>query len=329
MMRTFYSVLFIAVLILPLPVYATLQGGASLSVVVTPRMSRTISLRTEKLRRQSWRPSWTAYGRVISGASLIATARTVIDARQTLVAMRVTTAAADAEYRRLRGLYALHANVAYHQVQSAEARWQADHAALQKAKMGLMVVRASASAEWGSVISNWLTPGSRHLRQLAAGEARLIRLTLPGRTRITSPKNSITLVTIDGARIPATWISVAPTLGQGLQGIAFYAWTIQVKDRLAYGTGVVGLIPHGPKMDGVIVPRTAVIWSGSSAWIFMRSDTNTYRREPISTRYPTRDGWFEPNTPGPGDVIVTKGAQTLFSIQQQQGESSSPPGDDD
>lgn len=325
MMQIAYAALSITALILSLPAHAAAPTRMRMSVKVTARMSSAINLRTEKLRRQIWRPSRIAYGRVISTTSLMTTARTVIDAQQSLTARRATSATADAEYHRLRHLYALHANVSHRQVQSARSRWQSDQAALQKAKMALMAARSAARVEWGPVVSSWLAPDSRHLHELAAGDARLIRLTLPGRTRITTPKQPVTLVTIDRARIPATWISVAPTSGPGLQGISFYVWASQATSRLAYGAGVVGRIPHGPAMDGVLVPRTAVIWSGSSAWVFVHSDAGAYRREPVATRYPTGDGWFEPNIPTPGDVIVTHGAQVLLSIQQM-GASSPPSG---
>lgn len=314
--------------VLALPAGASPPDTAAAPVKVTPRMAGAMDLRTATLQRQSWRASWIAYGRVVSSADLAAAARTLIDAQQSQASARASASVDDAEYRRLKGLFSRHANVSRRQLEAAQARRQSSRAALRKARAGLAAANGAVEAAWGPVIAGWLTD-SRQTGQLTTGKVRLVRLTLPGRTRIADPGAPITLVTIDGARIPAYWVSVAPAAGNGLQGAAFYVRASRDTDRLAYGSGVVGHVPHGPARHGVIVPRSAVVWSGAAAWVFVRSGKGRYRREPVSTRDPSGGGWFEPHTPAPGAVVVTRGAQVLLSIQQQAGAPSSASDDSD
>lgn len=313
---------------LALPASADTPATTATPVKVTPQMAQAMDLRTATLQRQTWRSSWTAYGRVVSGAALASAARTLVAAQQTQAAAQASASASGAEYRRLEGLYARHANVSRRQLEAARAQRQSDRAALQKARAGLAEAKGTVEATWGPVIADWLTD-PRQLGPLTAGRTRLVRLTLPGHTRIADPGTPVTLVTIDGARIPAHWVSAAPASGDGLQGAAFYVRTTRDTDRLAYGSGVVGHVPHGPARHGVIVPRSAVVWSGAAAWVFVRSGKGTYRREPVSTRHPAGGGWFEPRTPAPGAVVVTRGAQVLLSIQQQAGAPPSASDDDD
>lgn len=321
--------LFAAALVFVVPGHANSPERTSNTVKVTARMAKAMGLVTTTLRSRTWRPSWIAYGQVVSTAELMNAARRVTDAQQTLTAARVAAAASSAEYRRLQGLFAHHANVSLRQLENARARRQSDRAVMYKAEANLAAVRSTVDSEWGAVISGWLTMGTPRLSRFAAGKARLVRLTLPGRSQVADPEAPVDLVTIDGVRIPSTWVSAAPTSGKGMEGAAFYVLAKQGVAQLAYGSGVTGHIPHGQATQGVVVPRSAVVWSGSAAWIFVRSDKDTFLRMPVSTLQPTVDGWFETNIPASNTEVVVRGAQVLLSIEQQAVSPPAPAGDDD
>lgn len=322
--------LLLAALTLPLPARAKHVDATPVTLTVSPAVAASIGLRTATLRSRHWRATWTAYGQVVSPATLGAAASRLIDARQTRFAAQATAAASHAEYRRLQGLYAQHANVSRRQLEAARARARRDRAGCLRARAVLVAARDRVRSTWGPVIAGWLRNGSSRLRRLQSGRARLLRLSLPGHSRVVDPVAPVSVVTVDGVRITAHWISAAPADVAGLPGATFYLWTTHDVDRLGYGSRVLGRLPHGPVRHGVRLPRSAVVWSGAAAWAFVRSGPHGYRRVPVSTRHPTPDGWFETHGPAAGDVVVTRGAQVLLSIQQRAtAPSAAASGDDD
>lgn len=249
-------------------------------------------------------------------------------ARSSERAASATAQASTAEYQRLQGLFRQHANVARRQLESARAQQATDAAAMQQARINAALAQSDVQAHWGPVITGWMTSTSSRLTHMTSGQGRLVRLTLSGRTRLQPPNDAIALEAVDNTQVSADWVSIAPTTATGQEGVTFYVWADHGGQNLSYGTHVVGQVPHGEAMHGVIVPRAAVVWSGSSAWFFERTAKDTYQRKPLSTLYPTADGWFEPRQPAAGAGIVTRGAQVLLSMQEQA-VAPPPTGDDD
>ena len=74
-----------------------------------------------------------------------------------------------------------------------------------------------------------------------------------------------------------------------------------------------GYLPAGPEMPGVIIPASAVVWSGGTAWVFVAGGKDRFFRREIPTDAPVENGWFVVKALSPGDRIVTGGAQVLLS----------------
>lgn len=298
-------------------VRAAAPPSATPSVALDATNAKVIDLQTARLKKTAFRATWNAYGEVISPSEVLGAARSLMHARASERAASATAQASTAEYQRLQGLFRQHANVARRQLESARAQQATDEAALQQARVSAALAQSDVQARWGPVITSWMTSTSSRLTHMTSGQGRLVRLTLPGRTRLQPPNDTIALVAVNDTQVSADWVSLAPTTAKGQEGVTFYAWADHGGQDLSYGTHVVGRVPHGKAMHGVIVPRAAAVWSGSSAWFFEQTDKDTYQRKPLSTGYPTAGGWFEPRQPDVGAVIVTRGAQVLLSMQEQ------------
>lgn len=327
MMRHGYF-LFLAVVVLAPSVRAATPPSATPGVTLDAASAKTIDLQTARLNKTVFRATWNAYGAVISPSEVLGAARSLMHARASERAASATAQASTAEYQRLRGLFQQHANVARRQLESARAQQATDEATVQQARAAEALAQSEVQVRWGPVITRWITSASSRLTQITSGQGRLVRLTLPGRTQLQPPNDTITVEAIDGTQVNADWVSIAPTSATGQEGATFYVWVDHAGQDLSYGTHVVGHVPHGVVMHGVIVPRAAAVWSGSSAWFFQKTGANTYQRKPLSTRFPTAAGWFEARQPDAGAVIVTRGAQVLLSMQEQA-VSPPPTGDDD
>ena len=75
----------------------------------------------------------------------------------------------------------------------------------------------------------------------------------------------------------------------------------------------VSLSETGNSADGVIVPGTAIVWYSGKAWVYIKEDTEKFRRIPVSTAVESNGGWFNIEGLKTGDEVVTNGGQLLLS----------------
>ncbi len=287
---------------------------------------RAIGLRTVTLKPRNHRQTLSAYGDVVPLTTLLHSSQTLAQAKARQRQATAKVAASHVEYQRLQGLFKQHANVSRRQLEAARATWESDGAMRDQAVSSLQAVRSTLRARWGAVIARWLRSRSQHFQALVKGAARLIHLTVPGHTQLRSPPQHVQILLADGPALQGDWVSRSPSSVDGQQGVSFYAWADTAVDRLGYGARVEGRIPEGAARRGVIVPASAVVWSGGSAWIYTRIAKGRFRRTPLSTREPTAEGWFEPHAPKAGEQVVTQGAQMLLSKQEK---AVAPPKTDD
>ena len=71
--------------------------------------------------------------------------------------------------------------------------------------------------------------------------------------------------------------------------------------------------PLGPKVDGVLIPARAVVWTEGRAWVYIHQDHEHFSRREISTAIPAQEGWLMDNGFLQGERVVVIGAQLLLS----------------
>ena len=60
-------------------------------------------------------------------------------------------------------------------------------------------------------------------------------------------------------------------------------------------------------------PRSAIVWRGSSAAVFVKTGEDQFESRAISRLGPLRDGWLAAGELEAGDLLVIRGAQQLLS----------------
>ena len=70
---------------------------------------------------------------------------------------------------------------------------------------------------------------------------------------------------------------------------------------------------RGELLQGVVVPRSAVVRHEQRVWVYVQTDQATFARKQIGLNHPTDGGWFIAEGLSPSDRIVVSGAQILLS----------------
>jgi multidrug efflux pump subunit AcrA (membrane-fusion protein) len=71
----------------------------------------------------------------------------------------------------------------------------------------------------------------------------------------------------------------------------------------------------GDKLDGVVVPRSAVVRHEGKGWVYLQTGEDAFVRREIELDRPTEAGWFVPTGITAKDRVVVTGAQTIFSVE--------------
>lgn len=227
------------------------------------------------------------------------------------IAARATASASRKEAERLKVLSARQ-NASERALQGAEATAQRDSAFAESARQHLL-------AAWGKAIAD-RADLQQFVQSLAAGETALVRIDLlPGERLKSSPLGARLFALADENNpVEAEFFSSVPTVDAQTQGQAFLFLVEANQFRFAPGAAVLARIRiAGEALNGVLIPRNAVVRFNGKPWIFLQIGDETFARREISEDQPLGDGWFMPQGPMPGERVVVRGAQMLLSEEQK------------
>lgn len=289
---------------------------------------KAIDLQIKVLRSDSYQASLRAYGQIVKPDDLLNSYQQLVGAQAKVSQARARLDASKAEYQRLNGLYQ-HQGASKKNLQKAYAVWRSDEAVVQIAESRKFTANSKAKARWGSLITRWMNEYSPSFKQLAAGQSRLLRLTLPLAEAPAKPPLTARLLLANATTVTVTLLASAPTTDSDLQGQSYYFLAISQLSHIPYGLGVTGLMSYGARRSGVVVPENAVVWFHGSAWAYISAGEARFVRTPVRTDMPVPGGWFQADGLRPGKRIVSRGAEVLLSVQALAEAPKSSGGDHD
>lgn len=265
-------------------------------------------------------------------ASRLATARAdVAEAEASLAASR-------ASYESKQKLNAEQKIVSDEVLREADAKVKGDEARLQAAKETVHILEsfkttATRPADTmpltipssGKVVEVFVQPGEavesgQPLLRVACFDQLLARVSLPvGQPENVDKSANETRVVVAGyearplqAKRIASAVMVDPALG----GPTFF-FAINAQDLpLQPGMAVTASLPQpGETLNGVTVPRSAVIRLAGKAWVYVQVQPEQFARRGVTLGRPTPQGWFETENLKPGDPVVVRGVQSLLSAE--------------
>lgn len=296
------------------PLRVKLQPHGEPIVTFDAATQKRIDLRTIVPSLTHYEDQVRAYGRVVDLANLTMLNTGYVAATSQLNTAKAHLAASQPAFERAQSLYQRNID-SLAQKETAEATLQTDKAAVDAAESQVRTLAATALQEWGPVIGNSLVSGTALVNRLIERQEFLLQITLPPSASIDPPPT--VSVEIGGRRVDVRYISPATRTDTRIQGLSFF-YAADEKSGALPGMNVRAYLPTGHPVDGYVVPYSALVWWSGHAWVYVRTDDNSFTRREIPTDMSASDGSgfvvsigvFGTSKP---PEIVTQAAQLLLS----------------
>ena len=296
------------------PLRVKLQPHGEPIVTFDAATQKRIDLRTIVPSLTHYEDQVRAYGRVVDLANLTMLNTNYVAATSQLNTARAHLAASQPAFERAQSLYERNID-SLAQKETAEATVETDKAAVEAAESQVRTLAATALQEWGPVIGNSVVSGTTLVNRLIERQEFLLQITLPPSTSIDPPPT--VSVEIGGRRVDVRYISPATRTDTRIQGLSFF-YAAAEKSGALPGMNVRAYLPTGHPVDGYVIPYSALVWWSGHAWVYVRTDEDSFTRREIPTDVSASDGsgFVVPvgvfGTSKPPE-IVTQAAQLLLS----------------
>jgi multidrug efflux system membrane fusion protein len=241
---------------------------------------------------------------------------------------RANLAVASSEYRRLNVLYHEDQTTSLKALQAARGTLESSRAQTNAALLQLHLDELVVEQQWGPVLAKSLLARSPVFKRILADREWLVEITLDASATHHLPE-AVTLTAPSGSELSARLISSFPQTNPVIQGLNFL-YVIPARPGFAPGLNLSAEIPAGPARSGVVIPAAAVVWSTGEAWAYKETAPGHFERLLVSTEDPIAGGWFVTEGFAPGDQVVTRAAEELFSAETQPSSGGGgDEGDDD
>ncbi len=274
---------------------------------------------TEKLSAFSSKAKVKAFGQVLDAQSLIELRNSYATAKANVKKSIAALEVSRNEYKRVKTLFDFNKNVSEKDLQSAEAAYVSDMADSQAAVQNLSGLEGEIRQQWGKVIETWIAEDSVTMGKLINHEMSILLITIPPGVTINEMPHTVDVQTLGGMDLRAAFVSLSPRTNPDIQGVSFF-YRLSGSSAIQSGMNVVAYLPTGKKVEGVIIPDSAVVWWNGNAWVYVKEGQDKFVRQEISTSDRVRKGWFVSGAMMPGDEIVVKGAQLLLSSEGSFGQ---------
>jgi hypothetical protein len=253
-----------------------------------------------------------AYGMVLDAARITDLSNSYVNAEAQLRTAQAKVTFSKAAFERSQKLYDSDRSISQAQLQSAEAAFRTDEAAVGAALSQVRTLAATAHQEWGPVLGQSLVERSATVVRLIERQDFLVQVTLP--PGVAAPKQvaSATIESPGTPRAAIMLVSPATRTDARIQGVSFFCLA-PAESGVLPGMNVLAFLASGSGADGVAVPAEAVVWWQDRPWVYRRTEPETFVRTVIATDQPAPGGGYIDRGLGTEADIVTRGAQLLLS----------------
>jgi hypothetical protein len=280
-------------------------------ITLDDKTQRTSGIETSTLRTAPYQEEVRAYGMVLDLARLTDLNNSFINAKAQVQTTEAKLAASKVVFDSAQSLIKSQLETSASLAQ-AKAAFLADQAAIAAAESQVRTLSATAYQEWGAVLGKALVDGSPTIARLIEREDFLLQITLPAARTFVRPPATGAIEVGKGARAEITYVSPATRTDPRIQGVSFF-YTTPAESSVLPGMNVVVYLPSGKSVDGVAIPPSAIVWWQDKAWVYRRTDPNSFTRTEIATDVPRPDGSYVVGGIPNDAEIVTQGAQLLLS----------------
>jgi hypothetical protein len=287
------------------------------TVSLTAGAARRMGLRVTVLKPVRHEQEMQTTAVVLSPTGLAHLSAAYLAETEQLGVDRANLTVARNEYRRQRVLYRADQTTSLKALQAARGALTSSRTQTVAAQRQLRLDALDARQQWGPVLGKWLVARSPAFERILRQQEWLVQVTI-GASGLARPPRQIRLVAPSGQTAFGSFLSSFPQTNPVIQGLNFL-YKIPARPGLAPGLNLVAEIPVGMVQSGVVVPSAAVVWSGGEAWAYKEIAANRFERFVVATHEPAAGGWFVTQGFAPGNRVVTRAAEELFSVETQAG----------
>ncbi len=293
---------------------------------------RQTGIATVTLQNIPYQKQVRAYGIVLDPQQLTDLSNNYANAKAQVRTAEAKLNVSQAAFARAEQLFKDQKDISAAQFQLAEGTLRVDEAARAMAESQLVTVAASARQAWGPVLGQALIDNSPMVVRLIERKEFLLQVTLPLGESLSSPPTIAFVQSNSGQRHKIQFLSSATKTDPRIQGVSFFFIAPAANDILS-GMNIRAFLPSGLPVEGVVVPKAAVVWWHGRAWVYVRTAPEKFTRREIATDSSTGTGYFQSKEFSAGDEVVVTGAQMLlseeFRPQPQPGGTKAGGSDDD
>ncbi|MDE3134976.1 MAG: hypothetical protein KGL59_00240 [Acidobacteriota bacterium] len=298
------------------------------TVTLDPDTAKSMGLAVTVLKQARHAPQLQTTAVVLSPQGLATLSATYDADAGKLAVARANLAVARNEYQRQNQLYHEDQTTSLKALQAARGALESSRAQTNAAQIQLHVDAIALEQQWGPVLGKWLVARSSEFQRVLAAREWQVEVTLDASAARRLPE-TVRLIAPSGSQVSARLISSFPQTNPVIQGLNFL-YLIPARPGFAPGMNLAAEIPAGPARSGVVIPASAIVWSTGEAWAYKQTAPGHFERLLVSTEAPVAGGWFVTAGFTPGDQLVTRAAEELFSAETQPSSSSGgDEGDDD
>ena len=223
-----------------------------------------------------------------------------------IAAAAAAAAASQAEAARTRALNAADQTVSKQVAETAQATARGDAAKLQ-------LLRRRLGLEWGPSLASDARR-ARVISDIAAGRAALVRI--DSAQGLAAQRGS---VTIDlGPEGVAHAVILGPTRSGDprLQSTGVLALVSGAQAvHFGVGTTAPASIVTGSGLEGVVLPRAALLRTAGQTFVYVRRDAASFERRAVAGALSDPKGLFAPRGFKAGEAVAVTGASQLFAAE--------------
>lgn len=180
----------------------------------------------------------------------------------------------------------------------------------------LRLLQQRMQLEWGTAIA--ALPAAERtsmINAISSGVAALIRADVPGHQ-----EGVLGNVLLDNSAaepvLLGSPLGFAPTLDARLQTIGLLSLAHgDIANTLRPGRLLAGYIETDKKVQGLMLPRAAIIRIDGKAWVYRQTGTESFERVAVPQSLVVAPGWLLQDGFAEGDKIVVSGAASLLAAE--------------
>jgi len=280
----------------------TAAPSQAATVQLNAVMQRGLGIASQRLTLAHRAGELDAFAKVLDPEPLVQLDSDLATAEAAAVASR-------AEAERSRTLHAADGSVAAKDMEAAVAQAQSD-------ALKVTILRRRLGLEWGPGVAGMSAAArGRLVRGLAAGAIALVHVDTHNNEG--QPGARFVKVDVGDGSVRGTVLGPARAAEPRLQSSGLIVEvTGPSAILLSVGLTQSAHIETKSPQTGVVVPRAAIIRFQGSDWVYVRSGSGAFERRLIASPIPEEDGFFVAQGLTEGDEVVTQGAASLFTAEQ-------------